>query len=242
MLRAVALGRAIGGAVDDAIPRYGGLVSTEVWAAIIGAAIGGILGLAGGVWGAAYNHDRELAIRQRNIALALCEDIRRIRSFIMPSGNEIAIVYDEVGRALSPDVHPWLQPFVVELASVSAEIVGGLLRLQDRLMRRRHLIDRYRSSIDAAISATKEARGARFIEVHLSLQGKTVQTPSVAKLLEDLDTATTEEKRAGELFDHLETRIRFELDLLEAQVTKVAKRPILPRWPQPQNGNAQDWS
>ena len=106
---------------------------------VLGAVLTVVLTLTGGaigLRGSAWLQERDQARRQRNTAMALREDLRRICAALGAPG--IAGVPSlEVGS--EPDVlrvHPWVEGLITDLASADPEVVRRFLALQHDLQKR----------------------------------------------------------------------------------------------------------
>jgi hypothetical protein len=110
-------------------------LSSSLSAAAV-ALVAGALGLRGSVW----LQEREHARRQRNSAIALREDLRRITDLLGPEGVGCVTSLEPGGEPEVPIVHPWVEPLITDMASADPEIVRRFMILQrDLLVRGRHL-------------------------------------------------------------------------------------------------------
>lgn len=209
-------------------------------AGIVGAGIAGVIG----VFAVTYSQDREQTKRQRSAALAIREDIRRIRRQLLVPGVDHVQV-DAQGVPISPGIHPWIIGMIPELASALPEAFARLMQLQSDLERRGLLVERYAKAIDSFTWARGELERNRLLGEEATVHGDVrVQTSAGAIPERDIyqaevrrfevvvfDSEKTME-REQTVFATLEDHVRQEIGVLDRMLTKVIDRPVPPRVPQ----------
>jgi hypothetical protein len=89
-----------------------------------------LLAFVAGLWASTYLQDRDVRRRHLGLVRALLAEIRRIR---MESGalEQEYIPLSVLGaKALLPDLSPWVQTALVELASTSPDVIRGFMDLE----------------------------------------------------------------------------------------------------------------
>jgi hypothetical protein len=109
--------------------------------------VGALVSFGAGYWTARRLQDRETKARLKGIALALKEEVQRIRSEI---GGPLPANLDELVIAgIVPDVHPWVQGIIAEAARTNPAIVAAFMRLERLLYNQRWSRDSYKEDMTA---------------------------------------------------------------------------------------------
>lgn len=104
--------------------------------------VGALVSFGAGYWTARRLQDRETKARLKGIALALREEVQRIRSEI---GGPLPANLDELVIAgIVPEVHPWVQGIITETARTNPAIVAAFMRLERLLYNHRWTRDSYK--------------------------------------------------------------------------------------------------
>lgn len=112
---------------------------TELWAAAVGALVGGLIGFFASTYSSSFADDRSRQIRTIGIARALLADIQRIKGAL---GTDPNLFVGKRGaiRFLPPTISEWVAPLIAEIALASGQIVSRLMALEAQLANFRTMI------------------------------------------------------------------------------------------------------
>jgi hypothetical protein len=91
------------------------------------------LGFLVGLWASTYLQDRDVRRRHLGLVRALLAEVRRIRSEAGAIANESIPVSVLGAKPLLPQVSPWVQTALVDLASTSPEAIRLFMDLERHL-------------------------------------------------------------------------------------------------------------
>lgn len=190
--------------------------------------LGMIVTFGAGYWTARRVHELDVKRRQKGVALALKEEVGRIRAGVGPLREDAELSYAFSSGIVIPEVHPWVQGIIAEAAETNPAIVGSFMRLDTVLYNLQHQGEPHQR----AVKAFQEA-SARVAELEAEAKKNPSRMPEkIAEFLSGELMAKNDMKVAQRNLDQEERYLGIihkvvheELDKLTSLLTAAAEKP-----------------
>lgn len=181
-------------------------------ASLAAAFVGGWIG-ASATW---KSQTRAIRLRERAIARALLQDLRRIEQLVPDEAHHRNTWVSHEQEY--PGVHGWVQPLIVDMAGRDAAIVGDYMELEAMLEDHRRKGGSLWSCQATVDSVTNNI-------AHRKAQGQT-EHPSSEELQQSLASAVNARYAALEAWQAADAQLHQHFATLRGRLGKVAALPV----------------